>query len=168
MGRTCHCCEHPERDAIDAALVSGASMTEVSDRFGVSRSSASRHSLNHLSASLVAMKAQAQEDNRASLLERIETLIERGETMFAAAASEGKAAQALAVLKELRSLLELLGKASGELNDRPQVTVNLMASPEWLQLRSALLGALLPFPDARVAAAAVLELPAADVTEEAS
>ncbi len=141
-------------------------MTEVSDRFGVSRSSASRHSLNHLSASLVAMKAQAQEDSRASLLERIETLIERGETMFAAAASEGKASQALAVLKELRSLLELLGKASGELNDRPQVTINLQTSEEWLQVRSALLGALLPFPDARVAAAAVLELPAASVTEE--
>jgi len=88
--------------------------------------------------------------------------------MFAAAAHEGKASQALAVLKELRSLLELLGKASGELNERPQVTINLQTSEEWLQMRSALLDALLPFPEARVAVADVLELPAASVTEEPS
>lgn len=143
-------------------------MTEIAERFGVSRSSASRHANRHLSAALVAMRMQTQEASRASLLERIETLIERGEAMFAAAAHEGKASQALAVLKELRSLLELLGKASGELNERPQVTINLQTSEEWLQMRSALLGALLPFPEARVAVAHVLELPTASVTEEPS
>lgn len=151
MAQACRCCHHPERDAIDAALVSGASMTEVAERFGVSRSSASRHSLRHLSAALAAVRTQTQEDTRANLLQRIETLIDRGEVMFAAASSEGKATQALAVLKELRSLLELLGKATGELDTRPVTVVNLQASPEWLELRALLFASLQPYPEARAA-----------------
>ena len=71
--------------------------------------------------------------------------------MFVAAAGEGRTSQALAVVKELRACLELSGKATGELNDRPQVTVNLMASPEWLSVRDVILAALLQYPDARAA-----------------
>lgn len=161
MGRECTCCAHPKRDEIDQALVAGASMTEIAERFGVGRCAASRHSRNHLSAALAAMRAQRREDDKASLLQRVETLIDRAETMFAAASKEGKASQALAVLKELRALLELLGKASGELDSRPVTVVNLQASPEWLELRAAMFAALQPYPEARAAVSGrLLELEA--------
>ncbi len=53
------------------------------------------------------------------------------------------------MVKELRACLELSGRASGELNDRPQVTLNLMASPEWLAVRDVILSALMAYPEAR-------------------
>ena len=161
MGRACTVCEHPDRDAIDAAITCGDSCRAIGARFGVSASAVSRHSQGHLSAALAAMRTAEQDDRRASLLDRIEGLIDRAETLYHAASEEGKASQALAVLKELRGLLELLGKASGELNERPEVTINLLASPEWLGVRDAVFGALTAFPSARAAVSGrLLELEA--------
>ncbi len=97
------------------------------------------------------MRTGEQEDRRATLLERVERLIDRAESLYTAAAEEGKAQLALAAVKELRGCLELLGKATGELNDRPQVTVNLMASPEWLNVRAVIFSSLADYPDARAA-----------------
>jgi hypothetical protein len=70
--------------------------------------------------------------------------------MFAAAAADGKASQALAVLKELRGLLELFGRATGELrNDTPTVVVNLATMPEYVAARTAIFDALRPYPEVR-------------------
>ncbi len=149
MARACTICEHLERDSIDAAHVCGESAPAIAARYGVSASAVYRHCKRHLSAALAAMQTEAQADRRASLLDRIEGLIERAETLYSAAAEEGKASQALATLKELRGLLELLGKATGELDTRPQVTVNLMASPEWLAVRAVVFAALASHPAAR-------------------
>lgn len=152
---------------MDAELVAGsASLNKIAQQYGVTPYALRRHRDRHLSPALAAMREAEEAEREASLLCRIETLIERTERLLRAAEEDGRSQAALAAVRELRSLLELLGKASGELNDRPQVTINLQASEEWLQVRSALLGALLPYPDARVAVAGVLELPAADVTEE--
>jgi hypothetical protein len=46
--------------------------------------------------------------------------------------------------------MELVGKLTGELRPDNQVlVVNLQQSPEWVELRSRLLVALQPFPEAR-------------------
>jgi len=167
MGRRCTVCDHEGRGAIDAALVAGdASLNRIAQQYGVSSYALRRHRDRHLSPALAAMREAEETEREAALQQRIERLIERAERLLRAAEEDGRSQTALAAVRELRSLLELLGKASGELNDRPTVTINLQASEEWLQVRSALLGALLPFPEARVAAAAVLELPAGDVREE--
>jgi hypothetical protein len=150
MGAVCTICAHPERDAMDRAIVSGTSYRGVAAQWHVGREAVRRHAIRHLSAALAAVRTQAQDDRRASLLDRIETLIERGEAMFAAAAADGKASQALAVLKELRGLLELFGRATGELrSDTPTVTINLATMPEWIAVRSAMFDALRPYPEAR-------------------
>lgn len=151
MGRICTICASESRDEIDACIVSGESSYSLADRFGVSASAIQRHAKRHLSAALAAMESREQADRGSSLLERVEGLIERAEILYTAATEEGKAQQALAVIKELRGCLELLGKATGELDTRPQVTVNLMASPEWLAVRSVIFAALAAYPDARAA-----------------
>ena len=167
MGRHCTICEHPERGAIDADVVAGnTSLNKIARRYGVSPDALRRHRVRHLSPALAAMREAEEAEREAALQQRIERLIERTERLLRAAEEDGRAQAALAAVRELRSLLELLGKATGELREQPTVVVNLQSSEEWLQLRSALLGALAPYPDARVAAAAVLELPAASVTEE--
>lgn len=149
MPRACTICEHPERDEIDAAVTRGESSYEIAARFGVGASAVQRHARRHLSAALAAMRTAEQAERRASLLDRVEGLIDRAETLYSAATEDGKSSQALAVLKELRGLLELLGKATGELDTRPQVTVNLLASPEWLGVRDVIMSSLMAYPEAR-------------------
>ena len=162
MGRTCSVCIHPERDSIDNELVSGTPYRDIERRWHVSISALSRHRERHVSAALAAVQAEREHDAALSLLERVESLIERTERLLEAAESEGRVSAALAAVRERRGLLELLGKASGELDTRPQVTVNLLASPEWLSIREALFGALQTYPEARaVVAGRLLELEAA-------
>ncbi len=43
MPRACACCEHPKRVGIDRCLVSGVSLRDISQEYGVHRSSIARH-----------------------------------------------------------------------------------------------------------------------------
>jgi hypothetical protein len=52
-------------------------------------------------------------------------------------------------LRERRATIELLAKLRGELDER--AVVNVLALPEWMSVRQALLHALDPFPQARIA-----------------
>ncbi len=151
MARGCTVCLHPEREAIDACLVSGRPLREIAGQWGLSSSALHRHSQRHVSAALAAVQAEREAKGAASLLDRVEGLITRTEGLLTAAEQDGKVSAALAAVRELRGLLELLGKASGELDTRPVTVVNLQASPEWLELRAAIFMALQPYPEARAA-----------------
>ena len=60
-GRRCHCCQHPHRNEIDRALLSGESRETVGMRFGLGTMAVARHAKNHLERRLaVAMKKQAE------------------------------------------------------------------------------------------------------------
>src|SRR5215204_4092102 len=65
-----------------------------------------------------------------------------------------EAARADDLLDQVRNL-ELLGKLAGELDERP--VVNLNVSPEWLELRTVIVGALEPHPAAHRAVLRALE-----------
>jgi hypothetical protein len=58
---------------------------------------------------------------------------------------------ALSAIREARGNLELLAKLLGELDERP--TVNILVSAEWVPVRAAMMEALDPYPEARVAVA---------------
>ena len=53
MPRSCTVCEHPEREAIDSALVGDASNRSVASLYDVSEAAVRRHKANHLPAKLV-------------------------------------------------------------------------------------------------------------------
>ena len=61
-------------------------------------------------------------------------------------------------VREARATLESIAKITGELNDKPTLTINLAASREWLQLQSLILAALSPFPDAKYAVAEAIDI----------
>ncbi len=65
MPRTCTICEHPEREAIDRALVGGASNRSAASLYDVSEAAVRRHKGNHLPAKLV--MAHQEEDVREAL-----------------------------------------------------------------------------------------------------
>jgi hypothetical protein len=151
VARHCSVCSHEQRKEIDEQLVSGASYRSIGERFDLGREAVRRHCERHVSPALTAVRGAALEARRASVLDRVELLIERAERLFNEAAAEGRFSQSLDALRELRLQVELLGKATGELNDRPQVVVNVLATPEWLSIRGAIFSTLADYPDARAA-----------------
>jgi hypothetical protein len=144
----CTVCSHPRRDEIDEALVAGVPVRQIQQRYGPHYNSVQRHKTRHLARQLQAVHREKERSE--SLLERLESLITKLEQLADDAASQGKANQFLATARELRETYRLLGKVTGELDERPQV-VNVLISPEWQQVRAVLLTALSPYPEARLA-----------------
>jgi hypothetical protein len=132
MPRRCTVCDHPERHVIDEVLVTGAPYRSVAKRFELSESAVYRHKSDHLPAHLVKAKEAEEVAKADDLLDQVRDL-------------QGHA----------RGNLELLGKLAGELDERPVVNLNI--SPEWLELRAVIVGALEPHPQARGAVLAAIE-----------
>jgi hypothetical protein len=100
-------------------------------------------------------KEVAQADN---LLAEICKLKRRASRILRKTEKDGDHRTSLAAIRELRGVIELLAKLSGELRDGP--TVNVLVSPQYQILQQTILQSLAPYPDARVAVAKALkELP---------
>ncbi len=149
MPRTCTVCTHSEREAIDEALVGGSSNLSVSSLFDVSEAAVRRHKSNHLPATL-AKAEEAKEVSRADdLLNQVRALQNKTLNLLLKAESAGDLRTALQGVREARGNVELLAKLSGELDERP--VVNVLVSPEWLELRTIIVRTLEPHQEAREA-----------------
>jgi hypothetical protein len=162
--RACSVCERPERQEIDNALAVGVPGEELVRKYPpLTAMSVSRHRRNHLVPGLaVVLKKQQAKEERGyrTTAQRIEDLYLRAERILNEAEAQGQGSLALAGVRELRGLVELLAKITGELDDRPQVQVlNVQTSPEWVDLRSLILQALGPYPEAALAVARALDSP---------
>ena len=162
MPRRCTVCDHPEREAIDKALVSGGSIRDIAGHYnGISKSSLARHKDAHLPATLAQAEAAREVAQGDNLLAQVDDLRRQAQVIKDKAEKAGDLRTALQGIRELVRIVELLAKLRGELDDRPQV--NLLLAPQWVQTRTVLLNALAPYPDARQAAAqALLEADSAD------
>src|SRR3712207_5171280 len=155
MPRRCTVCDHLERHSIDETLVTGAPYRSVAKRFGLSESAVYRHKSEHLPAHLLKAK-EAQEAARADdRLEQVRYLQAHALHILERAEKTGDLRTALAAISQARGNLELLGKLAGELDERP--VVNLTVSPQWLELRAVIVGALEPHPAAHTAVLRALE-----------
>jgi len=150
----CSVCTHPDRAAIDAALVAGGSLRDIAGRHGVSKSAVDRHRDQHLPARLV--KAREAEDvgQADTLLGQLQQLQTDARRIGRKAEDGGDLRTALAGIRELVRIVEITAKMVGELDERP--VVNLVTAPEWVVARSVLLDALRPYPEARQAVASSL------------
>ncbi len=147
MPRSCTLCEHPKREEIDRALVGETSNLSISSVFGVSESAVRRHKANHLPATLAKAHGAGEAARGDNLLEQVGDLQRRALGILDRAEEAGELKTALSAIREARGNLELLAKLLGELDERP--VVNLNVSPEWLELRTVIVSALEPHPDAR-------------------
>ncbi len=147
MPRTCTICQHPQREALDLALVGGAALSETAALFRVSSDAVSRHKANHLPAKLVLAEKAAEVAEADDLLSQVQGLQARTLAILEAAEASREHRTALTAIREARSNLELLAKLLGELDDRPRV--NVLISTEWLELRATLITALDAHPQAR-------------------
>jgi transposase-like protein len=155
MPRSCTVCEHADREAIDRALVGGASNRSVASLYDVSEAAVRRHKANHLPGKLVMAQAAEEVAQADDLLEQVRDLQAKALGILSKAEEAGELRTALSAIREARGNLELLAKLLGELDERP--TVNLLISPQWLELRAVIVGALEPHPDARGAVLRAIE-----------
>jgi len=155
MPRRCTVCDHPERHSIDEALVIGAPYRSVAKRFERSESAVYRHKTEHLPAHLLKAKEVEEAARADDLLDQVRNLQAHALDTPAFSARSRNLRTALAAISQARGNLELLGKLAGELDERP--VVNLNVSPEWLELRAVMVGALEPYSEARGAVLSALE-----------
>jgi hypothetical protein len=149
MANECSICTHQDREAIDEGLASGVPYSKLVAAHGITKSALSRHRQRHLSPALARLQAQARplEEQYRSSFSRIEDLYTRASRILDLAEGRGAASTSLAAIRELRQIVELLARVTGELDERP--VVNLIASPDWLALRGALLEELGAYPEVR-------------------
>jgi len=159
--RRCTLCVHPEREAIDARIVGGEAARLLAAVYGVSDRALRRHAANHLPAALADAQSAKAATKADDLLGKVAQLEADAQRLGRTAEAAGDLRTALGAVRELVRIVELLARLRGELDDRAQVTVNVLASAEWLAVRDAVFGALTAYPEARaVVSSRLLELEA--------
>ena len=91
-----------------------------------------------------------------SVRERIEAIIGRLERVMTDAEDGRRPTVLLQAAREMRQALETIARITGEIEERPTTVINIAASDEWIEVQTAILSALAPYPDARMAVAAAL------------
>ena len=154
MPRTCTICAHPEREAINAALVAGEPYRVIAQRYAASPDAVCRQKIDHIPPTL-AKATEAKETAIADdLLGQVKALRNKSISILQKAEEAGDLRTALLGIREARSCIELLAEMEGEINRNPQI--NVLVAPEWIEVRTVLLRALQSHPEARQAVAAAL------------
>ena len=144
-------CANPHRAEIDSALVAGEPSRQLARRFGISATALRGHKAAHLSPALIAVAQEAGAPEVRNLVDRLRRLVAQAEAVLDAAVTAKNGSQALAAIREVRATLELVGRATGELKERPAVSLNLQTSSEWAELRAAIVDAVPPELRSRMA-----------------
>jgi hypothetical protein len=169
-GPRCKICSHPDRWRIELLRAGGASLESLAKKFSVSRDAIFRHWHNHVTADAKAGYLAGP----AQLADLANTAATEGEsvldylkitrtTLMASLSACGEAGDARGVAivaSQLISVLEKIGKITGEIAQIAQGAVNvnvaIVNSPEFARIQARLLTALAPFSDARTAVVAAL------------
>jgi len=114
---------HPQREAINSALVEGTPYRAVAQRFAASPDAVFRHKRDHI-AGLMA-KAAAASDVAAvveggSLLDQVRALTAEARAVLAQAKASGDGRLALLAIEKATRMLELQAKLVGGLESRPE------------------------------------------------
>ena len=114
---TCKACAHRDREALDEAYARSLPIRSICERFGLSIGCAHRHKA-HVRALLAdaARRAHAESPERgATLLARIEQVIDGAKGIASRAVRSDQLGTANAALGTILRSLELLGRLNGEL-----------------------------------------------------
>jgi len=152
--RTCTVCAHPDRGEIEKCLVESVPYRIIASRFGTSATSLQRHKSEHLPSHIAKAQEAAQVANADDLLKQLKALRNKAISILQKAETAGDYRTALMGIREARGCIEVLMEVEGELDRRG--VVNITVSADWVEIRSAMLVALHPYPDAAQAVAAAL------------
>ena len=158
---------HPDQPRIERDLALGVPLNRIAKKYKVSRDAAWRHKKHlppQLKSALAAHALKPGEDLEKLRVEESEGLLghlaaQRARLLLSqdvALESEqfGLVAQ---ISSQVHRNLELVGKLLDQfVSHSVHTTISLLVTPEYLELRSALLRALAPHPEAKRAVATVL------------
>ena len=187
MPKPCSICHHPEREAIEKALLdTEAGHRKVAKRFGVSASALFRHRQNHLpkviarglaAKPIPVHREQAHDpatDEHAVVIAQHHQEVEAEKDRHAIDATQQLRAINAACLEVLRQareekkhsiLLRAVDRIARQIELQAKLlgqiqegtTVNVAVLPEWHGIRQTVLEALEPYPEARMAVARALK-----------
>lgn len=158
---------HPDQPRIERDLALGRPLARIARKYGISKDAAWRHKKHlppQLKSALAGHALSPGQDLEKIRVEESEGLLvnlaaQRARLLISQDAA--LEAEQFGIVAQLASgihrNLELVGKYLGEFAQHSvHTTISLLVTPEYLQLRSALLQALRPHPEAGRAVAAVL------------
>jgi hypothetical protein len=154
MPPKCSICSHPDHETIDAALVGGTSLRDIACQFAVGRMALQRHQ-SHIPTAVAKAREAGEVAEADRLLSTVRDLLKAAIGTITQAESGGDLRTKLAAIREARETAKLLLEVYGELQTQP--TFNIIMAPEWVEVRTVVLQALGPYPDARLAVAGALE-----------
>jgi hypothetical protein len=146
----CKPCHDPYHHEYDKAYFSGEiSKSEYARKVGCSINSVTRHLDGHVPKNL-AKASEAQAMTKAdNLLEQICYYEAEARRYKDDAEANGDINLALRAVDRALKCIEIYAKVQGLIQDQPQI--NIMVSAEWIQLRTLIISALEPYPDAKEA-----------------
>jgi hypothetical protein len=111
--------------------------------------SLSRHRKEHLPELLAKAYAADEAERADSLLSDIERIRESAFDLLDRAERAGEWKARVAAIRECRENVRILGELHGKLEaSRANVSINLVASAEWVALKAQIVGALRPHSEA--------------------
>lgn len=168
MGRLCTVCESPDRAPVEIGLANGIAARVLSKRYGLSPDALHRHRKDHMDVDLIARLrvrgmrsdeelAQVREVESKSLLDHL--VWQRGRLYRNAdrCLDIGDMLGERVALDSAGKASERIGKMLGELGSHITVnnnTINLVQSPQWHLIRTALVRELRPLGAAAIEAGA--------------
>lgn len=155
MGRACTICSHPERAAIEAAIVAGTVNREIACKYAVGRMAIERHAAAHIAQEIRHAQEAREEAQGLDVVRQLKDINEITLAILKEARSDQIRGPSLALqaIDRVHKQLELQAKLLGAIDT---TQVNIWIVPEWLAIRSTLIQTLLPYPDARIAVAQAL------------
>jgi len=153
----CKACNFPGHEEHDKALLTGKlSDSEYAKLVGCTPPSIGRHRA-HISATLLKAAEIEAVANGDSLLTQLQEARTRALSLLDKAedAQDTKVyGPPVGYLREIREQLKFIAELEGRIAAQPQV--NIMVSAEWVEVRTQILVALDPYPEARQAVANAL------------
>lgn len=111
MPQTCTICRHPERAAVDQALLTPKeSLRNIAKRFETSDTALFRHKRDHLSAALVKAQEAKEAAQGESLFDQFQRLHGRTLKVLDQAEVAGDLKTTLAAIREVRSNFQFLAE----------------------------------------------------------
>jgi hypothetical protein len=165
-------CTSPKRAEIDKALVAGQPYRTIAQQFATSPWAVLRHKATHLRGMLAQAERRQEQDDRQhgdrlgrqvqeqehksmeqalDVVKQLRAINAAALTILDQARQAGNGELVLKAVDRVQRQIELQAKLLGELSDAP--TINVLMLPEWLTLRTAILDALMPYGEARIAVA---------------
>lgn len=153
MGRRSKIDSHPHRKKIIKRLASKEDYSDIIRDFPDitwdDLDYYEKNKLEELISKSDDLKAEIEGDIANDTLAEVRDLKARALSILTKAEGAGDLKTALLGIREARGCLELVFKAEGRIQEQPQI--NVLVNPQWVELRTLIVKALEPYPQAREA-----------------